>query len=183
MIIDFRYAGLVLNVFIAMIFGPGIPILFPIALINLSIMYVCDRLMTAYFYSQPPMFGLDMTDSALKRLQVAGTIYFATAYWMLSNKQIFGNNVYPIEFENESIKTGHYIKDIDPNKFDHTLPLLAVLALMLTIGIFMFFQSLAEEILGKSNHDHTQELLELENLPSFYETLYKSDIDQWIKEE
>jgi len=86
MIIDFRYAGLVLNVFIALIFGPGIPILFPIALFNLIIMYVCDRLMTAYFYSQQPMFGLNMTDSALKRLQIAGTLYFATAYWMLSNK-------------------------------------------------------------------------------------------------
>jgi hypothetical protein len=47
--------------------------------------------------------------------------------------------VYPIEFENDPIKTGHYLNDIDPNKFDHTLPLLAVLALMITIGIFMFF--------------------------------------------
>jgi hypothetical protein len=48
---------------------------------------------------------------------------------------------------------------------------------MITIGIFMFFQNLAEEFLGKSNHDHTEELLKLENLPTFYETLYKSDVD------
>jgi hypothetical protein len=68
MMIDYRYAGLVLNVFIAMIFGPGIPILFPIALFNILVMYICDRLMTAYFYSQPPMFGLNLTDSALRRL-------------------------------------------------------------------------------------------------------------------
>jgi hypothetical protein len=51
MIIDFRYAGLTLNIFVALIFGPGMPVLFPLALFNLIVMYILDRLMTAYFYS------------------------------------------------------------------------------------------------------------------------------------
>lgn len=51
MMIDYRYSTLLLNIFITMIFGTGIPILYPIALFNLSVMYVLDRLMTAYYYS------------------------------------------------------------------------------------------------------------------------------------
>ena len=80
-------------------------------------------------------------------------------------------------YENEPLKTGHYFKDIDVTHFDHTLPLLAIIALMLTTGVFLMVQALTEEVLGKSDSEHVKEVLEVENLPTFYETLYKSDID------
>jgi hypothetical protein len=86
-------------------------------------------------------------------------------------------------YENEPLKAGHYLSDIDPTRFDHTLPILAVIAIMLTTGIFQMVQHLTDEVLGKADSDHVKEVLEVENLPTFYETLYKSDIDQWIKEE
>jgi hypothetical protein len=86
-------------------------------------------------------------------------------------------------YENEPLKAGHYLSEIDPTRFDHSLPILAVIAIMLTTGIFQMVQHLTEEVLGKADSDHVKEVLEVENLPSFYETLYKSDIDQWIKEE
>ena len=52
--------------------------------------------------------------------------------------------------------------------------------IMVRFSKYLFSETLEEH---ENAYDHTQELLELENLPSFYETLYKSDIDQWIKEE
>lgn len=68
MLIDYRYSFLMLNIFISMMFGAGIPILIPIGLFNLCIMYILDRLMTVKFYSQPPLFGISITNLALNTL-------------------------------------------------------------------------------------------------------------------
>lgn len=50
MMIHYRYAHMMITVFVPMIFGVGIPILFPIALWNLCVQYVTDRLLTVYLY-------------------------------------------------------------------------------------------------------------------------------------
>ena len=56
MMIPHRYSAMMINIFVSMVYGFGVPILFPIALFNMCIMYVQDRLLTVYFYKQPPLF-------------------------------------------------------------------------------------------------------------------------------
>ena len=56
MLIHHRYATILVNIFICMIFGVGLPILFPIVLFNLCVMYCLDRLLTVYLFKQPPLF-------------------------------------------------------------------------------------------------------------------------------
>jgi hypothetical protein len=91
LMIDYRYATLMLNISIAMIFGAGLPLLYPIALFNLCLLYTLDRLMTVYFYSQPPLFGISISNTALSLLKWVGLFHLAFGYWMLSNKQIFSS--------------------------------------------------------------------------------------------
>jgi hypothetical protein len=65
MLFHYRYAILMVSVFTTMIFGAGLPILFPICLMNLCIQYVVDRMMTVFIYQEPPMFDAELTQTSL----------------------------------------------------------------------------------------------------------------------
>lgn len=54
--VHYRIAFVVNIVFIAFLYGPAMPILFPIALLGLSLNYISERLRMAYSYSKPPMY-------------------------------------------------------------------------------------------------------------------------------
>ena len=56
MLLHFRYANICVTVFMTMIYGFGIPLLFPIALLNLCVQFTMDRVLTVYIYQKPPLF-------------------------------------------------------------------------------------------------------------------------------
>jgi len=55
--IHYKYSSINNIVFISFMFGPGIPILFPIALVALSILYLMERYTLAKYYRLPPNFS------------------------------------------------------------------------------------------------------------------------------
>jgi len=60
-ILHYRYANILNIFFIAMFFGVGMPILFPIALLDLFCVYVVERFYLSIFYQQPPQMDEKMT--------------------------------------------------------------------------------------------------------------------------
>jgi hypothetical protein len=66
-------------------YGTGMPILFPIALISFAIFFVLERTLICYYYKQPPAFDEKMTMSSLGILMWAPVFYMAFSYWMLGN--------------------------------------------------------------------------------------------------
>ncbi len=92
----YRYAFIMVSIFMPMIYGAGLPLLFPITLFNLCVLFTIDRLMTVYVYQKPPAFDAQLTQTCLNILQYAALPYVIVGYWMLSNKQIFSNTIYPI---------------------------------------------------------------------------------------
>lgn len=52
----------------AMLFGPGLPVLFPIGLMSLIILYIIERLMVAYSYQKPPMFDSTVNQTVIRIL-------------------------------------------------------------------------------------------------------------------
>jgi len=52
------------------------------------------------------MFDGRLTQEALEYLQYAVVFYVSVGYWMLSNKQIFSNDLQPKFKESDVIKTG-----------------------------------------------------------------------------
>ena len=147
MMIDYRYSAIMLNIFIAMMFGAGIPILFPIALFNLCIMYCLDRLMCVHYYSQPPLFGPKITETALNILQWAAVLYLALGYWMLSNKQFFDSVVLPKEHASDVPRTGHSLLAIELYSLDHATPVLLVLLLAVLVLLALFLRYLLSHCL------------------------------------
>jgi len=56
-LIHFKYAEIESICTICLLYGPGIPILFPLGLVNLSIIYVIERYAIAKFYKRPPKYS------------------------------------------------------------------------------------------------------------------------------
>jgi len=54
--IHYKFAYLITMCSISFIYGPGIPILFPIALVGFILMYHIERYMIAFHCQQPPKF-------------------------------------------------------------------------------------------------------------------------------
>ena len=78
-----------------MIFGPILPILFPIGLLSLIILYVLERLLLAYSYRRPPMFDVTINRTTIELLTYAPIIYLLSGAWNYSNQQLFMNKVVP----------------------------------------------------------------------------------------
>lgn len=52
----YKYSYILTVVYVTFLFGPGLPILFPVALISLINLYVTERLCMAYSYEKPRMY-------------------------------------------------------------------------------------------------------------------------------
>ena len=84
--IHFKYSG-VLNVcFVSLMYGLGMPILFPIAAWTYFVLFSVERLLVAYFYQLPPTFDDKLTKNSLKILRWGAVLHLFFGYWMLSNK-------------------------------------------------------------------------------------------------
>jgi len=84
---------MILNtVFITMMFGTGLPILFPIAMISLFVIYVVEKGMLYYGYREPPHYDKSLNAAVLNILLFAPLFLLAFGYWMLSNKQLISND-------------------------------------------------------------------------------------------
>jgi hypothetical protein len=68
-----------------MLYGTGIPILYPIALVSYLILYFLEKTLLFYYYKRPPMYDDKLSRSALDILPFAGLFHAAVSYWMLSN--------------------------------------------------------------------------------------------------
>lgn len=52
-----RYNPVIVQVYVAFMFGLFLPFLFPLTLIGILIKYFIERLTITYFYRQPPMYN------------------------------------------------------------------------------------------------------------------------------
>jgi hypothetical protein len=81
-----------------MMFGYGMPILFPIASISFLILYMLEKSSLYYSYKLPPMYDHRLNEMILRTLMYAPIIFLAGGYWMCSNKQIISNDyLMPLE--------------------------------------------------------------------------------------
>lgn len=109
-LIHFKYSDALVIVYVACLYGIGIPLLFPIAAIALANTWLNERIQTAYQVVQPPAMDDTMTNNAMGLLKVAPIILLVNGYWMLSNRQIFANYWHYIEVDQEPMRSGHILK-------------------------------------------------------------------------
>lgn len=78
---------------VTLMYGVGLPILYPIAFLSYFIFWVSERHQIAYFYQMPPAMKNEISRNAMNILSYLPILYITNGVWMLSNKQIFDNFV------------------------------------------------------------------------------------------
>lgn len=119
--------------YVAFMFGAGMPILFPIALASMIVLYVTDRLSVAYSLRQPPMYDHTINRYSVFVLLFAPLMYMTIGYWMLTNIEIFRDIVINVQSYNSAQKTSHTLKSIATFFPSHADPLLIILGLFVLI--------------------------------------------------
>lgn len=92
-VIHFKYSAILNVTFVTMMYGLGMPILFPIAAVSYFIFYAVERYQVAFTYPMPPAMDDQMTKNALSLLSYSPILLLMNGYWMLSNKQIFDSEL------------------------------------------------------------------------------------------
>lgn len=130
--IFYKYSSILNIVFVSFMYGAGIPILFPIAVLSLVVIYIKERLCLAYSYRDPKlMLDNSLNQTALNFLTIPPLIYSAFAYWMFNNIQIFTNEVFYLPFYSSTIITGQTLRTM----MTHTIPVLIAFGISCTSSL------------------------------------------------
>ena len=130
----YKYSALLTIVFVTMMYGFGIPILFPIGALAMIIIYIIEKTMLCYAYSLPPMYDERLSQSVLTELYGAPLIFLSFGYWMASNKQMFSNDhLVPFNRMNSPLTHHHTIDRFMEGDFQDNpaWPMLLVLAFLI----------------------------------------------------
>ena len=87
----FKYAGIMNIVFVTLMYGFGMPILFPVAVAGLVISYISEKALLYYSYRQPPSYDQRLSNSVMRLMMGAPIFMLFFGYWMLSSKQLVSN--------------------------------------------------------------------------------------------
>lgn len=83
--VHFKYSFLMNVTFITMMFGVGLPILFPIAFTTYLVTYCQEIYMLYYVYKRPPTYDEKLAKAVLNNLQYASLFLLGFGFWQISN--------------------------------------------------------------------------------------------------
>ena len=174
-VIHFKYSQILNVTFVTMMYGLGMPILFPIAGLSYFIFWAVERYQIAFTYPMPPALDDRMTKNALSLLAYSPILLLLNGYWMLSNKQIFESRLGALETVNDDMLTGHTLGTV--MELDHAFP-------MVVIGLASFILVLFSKIFGAAVRRwgyviSTRDIVVDENLPNFFEAVPLTESD-WV---
>lgn len=84
--LSYLYADSLNVIFLAMFYGIGMPIMFPMAAVILASQRLCQRLRVAYLCRLPPLLGNELSQAALSVMKFAPLFMLYNAFWLMSNK-------------------------------------------------------------------------------------------------
>ena len=101
----------VLNIcFVTFMYGFGMPVLFPIAVLCFLVLYLVEKSMLYYSYKRPPMYDHRLQEMVISIMRFAPLFYLAFGYWMCSSHQLLSNDeISPKEFSYSTYVTSHTI--------------------------------------------------------------------------
>lgn len=162
----FKYSEMLNIIFVSMLYGLGMPILFVIAAFALFVAYVVERINLAFIARQPPAMDDALTMNALKMIRYAPLFMLANGWWMVGNRQIFANLWHYKQNDLQPMWSSHYLYQIEFNQAAPLL-LLAVTAVLFTVFAGSFAENLGEWGFSSQKPD----VKVSENLPNFWKAV------------
>ena len=90
-LIEFRYSNMIVMVYLALLFGGGMPILYFFAAWIFCVTYWIDKITLLRIYRKPPRFGIEVIRFARNMLIVGVILHFGFNFWMYSNSLVFNS--------------------------------------------------------------------------------------------
>uniref|UniRef100_A0A7S3I2P9 Uncharacterized protein n=1 Tax=Favella ehrenbergii TaxID=182087 RepID=A0A7S3I2P9_9SPIT len=104
----YKYSSILTISYITFLYGFGMPVLFPIAMMSFLILYMVEKLMLFYGYVMPPMYDERLSNDVLNKLQFAPLLYVIFGYWMASNEQLLSDaHLSPVATAMDTYMTNH----------------------------------------------------------------------------
>lgn len=85
-LMHFKYASIMNICYVTLMYGFGIPLLYPIAVYALVVLYVSEKALLYYSYRQPPAYDERLSNMVARTLMAAPVFGLFFGYWMLSSK-------------------------------------------------------------------------------------------------
>ena len=83
--IEEMYSEAFNTIFITMLYGIGLPILFPLAALRLFLQWICQRVTVAYCMRLPPAMDDSLSKNAIQILMWAPIFMIFNGFWMIGN--------------------------------------------------------------------------------------------------
>ena len=87
-LIHFKYALQMNILFVTLMFGTAIPLLFPIAFLSFIVIYVLETFALFRIYRKPIDYDVKLHSQVLNFIQFGAIISLAFSFWQLSNLQL-----------------------------------------------------------------------------------------------
>lgn len=184
--IHYKYSSILNITFVTMMYGLGLPILFPIAALSLFVLFIIEKLMLHYSYREPPMYDESLNKNALAILTWAPVLFLSFGYWMMSSRQLLSNQLpNSINHRDDPMVTNHVLSEVFKShayqNSNVAMPLLVTFWVILGLTLFRAFiykclcWVLPVLQIGDFEID--------EGLPPYFETLDDNDRNWSIEEE
>lgn len=174
--LHFKYSTVLNVVYITMMYGVGMPMLFPLAAFNFFNQWITERIIVAYQVRLPPALDDKLTNNCIGMLKGAPLLLLFNGYWMITNCQIFSNGWSYKERSFESMKSGHKVT-LEVNWA--TPMLLLIVAAVLIISIQLIFK----DDLMRLGFAMSQKKIQVdEDLPRFFDAIKLSQADELLEE-
>ena len=77
---------MLVQTWVTFLFAPGLPVLFPIALFGMIVLYLTNRFCLAYWHRRPPVYDDSLNYTVIKMLGFAPMLYALNGMWVYSNQ-------------------------------------------------------------------------------------------------
>lgn len=160
-----------------MLYGIGMPIMFPMAALIISNQRLAERVQVAFNNKQPPAMDDALSKSVLSILRFAPLCLLFNTFWLLDNKQFFDNVWVYKDKSTMNMKSGHLVGF----RVNQASPLL--LAGVLQILIIIVQTLIPADLLKRAGYTMSKDELDVdEDLPNFFETLPIKECNRIIAE-
>ena len=164
-----------------MMYGVGIPVLFPLAALALQCQWLSERIQLAYVNRMPPAIDDKLNNDAMKILMFSPLLLLFNGYWMLDNRQIFSREWAYVMREKDQMKSGHHPIEVFSLTSSYSTPLfLFAFISIVIITLQLVIPKKQQMLMGLTMA--RKEITVKEGLPNFFRVINISDRQQILNE-
>lgn len=141
-LIEIRYSQILASFYIMMIYSSGMPLLYPIGMLQYFMTYWTDKFLFLRLYRTPPRYGIEMSEVVRKTMVFGVLVHWLFGFYMYSNSQIFtySSSFAYLDYVRGQVQTnvGSYIQDASAGGYLTVTRVLQPHALIYLIGFALF---------------------------------------------